>query len=81
MKSISDFIDLDPDPYSSNFVFLDPDTINPDPHHWFQINIKLYVEAENTEHELSDANGQHKTKTEAMILEETGREYDKNVYF
>ena len=27
-----DFIDLDPDPDWSNFV--DPDTINPDPHHW-----------------------------------------------
>ena len=26
-----DFIDLDPDPYSSNFV--DPDPIIPDPHH------------------------------------------------
>ena len=28
------FIDLDPDPYSSNFVDQDPDTINPDPHYW-----------------------------------------------
>ena len=27
-----DFIYLDPDPNSSNFV--DPDTINPDPHPW-----------------------------------------------
>ena len=27
-----DFIDLDPD--GSNFVDPDPDTINPDPHHW-----------------------------------------------
>ena len=29
-NQFGDFIDLDP--YSSNFV--DPDTINPDPHHW-----------------------------------------------
>ena len=33
-NQFSDFIDLDPDPNSSNFVDPDPDTINPDPHPW-----------------------------------------------
>ena len=28
------FIDLDPDPHSSNFV--DPNSINPDPHPWLK---------------------------------------------
>ena len=28
------FLDLYPDSDSSNFVDPDPDTINPDPHHW-----------------------------------------------
>ena len=32
-----DFLDLDPDPDWSNFVDPDPDTINPDPHHWTQV--------------------------------------------
>ena len=37
-----DFIDLepDPDPDWSNFVDPDPDTINPDPHHWLKKNYK-----------------------------------------
>ena len=33
-NQFGDFIDLDPDPYSSYIV--DPDTINPDPHLWWQ---------------------------------------------
>ena len=31
LNQFCDFINLNPDPYSSNFV--NPDTINPDPHH------------------------------------------------
>ena len=31
-----DFIDLDPDPHSSNYVDPDPHTINVDPHHCFE---------------------------------------------
>ena len=32
-NEFGDFINLDPDPYSSNFV--DPDKINSDPRHWY----------------------------------------------
>ena len=40
-----DFIDLDPYPDWSNFVDLDPDTINPDPDHRVQsfLNIVLFT--------------------------------------
>ena len=30
-NQFGDLIEQDPDPYSSNFLDLDPDTINPDP--------------------------------------------------
>ena len=40
-NQFGDFIDLDPDPNSSNFVDPDPDTINPDPHPWKK-NIGLF---------------------------------------
>ena len=32
-----DFIDLDPDPESYSTNIVDPDTINPEPHHCFKI--------------------------------------------
>ena len=35
-NQFGDFIDLDPDPHSSNFVDPNPQTIKPDPHHWFK---------------------------------------------
>ena len=46
INHLNDFVDLgpDPDPYSSKFV--DPDKINPDPHHWIQCTW--------THHELLD---------------------------
>ena len=34
-NQFGNFINLDPDPVSSNFVDPDPHTINPDPHHWY----------------------------------------------
>ena len=38
--------DLDPDPYSS--IFVDPDTINSDPHHSLNTFLwKMYVTAHN----------------------------------
>ena len=33
-NQFGDFIDLDPDPHSLNFVDPDPHTIDADPHHW-----------------------------------------------
>ena len=35
LNQFGDFIDLDPDPHSSNFADPDPHTINADPHLWF----------------------------------------------
>ena len=42
MKSICDFIDLDPD--SSNFVDLDPHTINADPHSTSQDLLVIFTD-------------------------------------
>ena len=41
LNEFCDFIVLDPDPHSSNFVDKDRHTINADPHHY--INIRTYL--------------------------------------
>ena len=47
-NQFADFIDLDPDPDSSNFVDPDSATINSDPHHWAFGMSGVYKKTHNT---------------------------------
>ena len=40
-NQFGDFADLDPDPYVSNCVDPDPDTINPDLLHYVKYSVKV----------------------------------------
>ena len=49
--NFGDFINLDPDPDWLNFVDPDPETINPDPHHWYSVFLlitSVIIEIQNS---------------------------------
>ena len=51
---LGDFIDLDPDP--DYFVNPDPDTINPDPHHWLERQVSRNTKIDRQKRRQMDRN-------------------------